>query len=35
MNRLVLIVFFLIPLSLSAQQKLEFIEEKIDFAINS
>jgi hypothetical protein len=35
MNRLILILFFLIPISLLAQQKLEFIGERIDFAINS
>lgn len=35
MSRLILILFFLIPISLLAQQKLEFIGEKIDFAINS
>lgn len=34
MSRLVL-MFFLIPVSLLAQQKLEFIGERIDFAINS
>ena len=35
MSRFVLILFFLIPVTLLAQQKLEFIGEKIDFAINS
>lgn len=35
MNRLILILFFAIPINLLAQQKLEFIGERIDFAINS
>lgn len=35
MSRLTLILFFLIPTSLFAQQKLKFIGESIDFAINS
>ena len=35
MNRLILILFCAIPLKLMAQQKLEFIGERIDFAINS
>ena len=35
MNRLVLILFFTVPINLLAQQKLEFIGERIDFAINS
>lgn len=35
MSRLILILFLVIPVNLLAQQKLEFIGEKIDFAINS
>jgi len=35
MNRLILILFFAVPLNLLAQQNLEFIGERIDFAINS
>lgn len=33
MIRLLAILFFIIPLSLLAQQKLQFVGEKIDFAI--
>lgn len=35
MNRLILILFFAVPINLLDQQKLEFIGERIDFAINS
>jgi hypothetical protein len=35
MNRLILILFLAVPINLLAQQKLEFIEERIDFAIDS
>jgi hypothetical protein len=35
MSRLIFILFFVIPINLFAQQKLEFIGERIDFAINS
>ena len=35
MSRLILTLFFVIPMNLLAQQKLEFIGERIDFAINS
>ena len=35
MNRLILILIFAVPINLLAQQKLEFIGERIDFAINS
>ncbi|HOU98601.1 MAG TPA: hypothetical protein PLP65_07120 [Bacteroidales bacterium] len=35
MNRLIFILFFVIPINIFAQQKLEFIGERIDFAINS
>jgi hypothetical protein len=35
MSRLILILFFVIPVNLFAQQKLGFIGERIDFAINS
>lgn len=35
MNRLILILFLAVPINLLAQQKLEFIGERIDFAINS
>jgi hypothetical protein len=35
MNRLFLILSFAAPINLLAQQKLEFIGERIDFAINS
>jgi hypothetical protein len=34
MSRLILILLFVIPINLLAQQKLEFIGERIDFAIN-
>ena len=34
MNKLILILFFVIPLELLAQQKIELIGERIDFAIN-
>jgi hypothetical protein len=35
MSRLIFGLFFLVPANLLAQQKLEFIGERIDFAINS
>ncbi len=35
MNKLNFLLLFVMPISLSAQQKLEFIEEKIDFSINN
>lgn len=35
MNRWVLILFFTVPINILAQQKLEFIGERIDFAINN
>lgn len=35
MTKLILILFFAVPINLLAQQKLEFIGERIDFAINS
>jgi hypothetical protein len=35
MSRLILILFFTVPINLLAQPKLEFIGERIDFAINS
>jgi hypothetical protein len=35
MSRLILTLFFVIPINLLAQQKLEFIGERIDFEINS
>lgn len=35
MNRLILILCFAVPINLLAQQNLEFIGERIDFAINS
>lgn len=35
MNRLILILFFAVPINLLAQQNLEFVGESIDFAINS
>jgi hypothetical protein len=35
MSRLTLILFFIIPMKLLAQQKLEFIGESIDFALDS
>lgn len=35
MNRLILILFFAVPINLLAQQNLEFVGERIDFAINS
>jgi hypothetical protein len=35
MNKLILIIFFVVPIKLLAQKNLEFIGERIDFAINS
>ncbi|MBN1639238.1 MAG: hypothetical protein JW866_09735 [Ignavibacteriales bacterium] len=35
MSRLILTLFFVIPINLLAQKKLEFIGERIDFAVNS
>ena len=35
MSRLAIILFIVIPINLWSQQKIEFIEERIDFVINS